>query len=608
MENSINYQKHVNIVKDLNLYTNVGTDQRPIEKEYEEIYAKAKESDITLKTAKSFLDSLSKYELSILRKFDGLVDTIDVDILSNEGAYNLIVHNWEEYDFNNDGVVSVGVGDMLATVPRQMDDEAKKTWVKTLNSMDIEKDFMSIGVIVMSFYTDMIKYHMAESLSQISEVELDAMQKNASYDIRSFISETLSQPYNPKTITVLDILDTIDNVINPSDGGYSSPELIQSTKRLKDALESAYAEVQKEAKQAKISTQKELEIKQDLIDKSNEIQEQPLAVVLQSVVNTSNMTNKEIIAEYRALPGQNGVLLEGMFEAQQASSLAKHEPYFKAQYEYYEKYKDIFTPVYSNYTTEKANSIGRELNAQFPEFGAMKEKAYMGGTQKEKNAFEDMFWDYQAFNKFLREKYDMDMSTGGFMAASKESSKAYNYAIYDGLENGLSLKDATAKASGILASFGGNEAMSFSLLFLSGLPEDIQAVTEIPKEDIDYDKQIDLRDYGFTHNFWSDAYINTYGDDSIGVKSRIMYEIKLYSFLLENEDVIDSKLEELKARAYETENGKDWYDWQNQDGNFNESFKSQFQLKHDNAVYAKEIYDKYSSKIFDNLILDKYDE
>ena len=67
-------------------------------------------------------------------------------------------------------------------------------------------------------------------------------------------------------------------------------------------------------------------------------------------------------------------------------------------------------------------------------------------------------------------------------------------------------------------------------MFFSGLPEDIEAATEVPDEDIDYNKQINLSDYGFEHNFWSDAYLNTYGNDSEGVKSRIMYDLEIYSF------------------------------------------------------------------------------
>ena len=606
MENSILYAKHKNIVKELNIYNDTTREHKRINKDaFDTIYDKAKEFDLKVNTAKEFLTTLSRVEMSTLRKYDSLADDISIDTLTDEGAYNLLMHQYEKYDFDGDGAIMDGAAKTLSLVPQNMDDDAKKSWVKALNTMG--DDWMSITTISMSFNDEYLKRSIAENFSNMSDSQIAKMQESASFDIRTFIDETLSQEYKPKTITILDILGKIDNIINQNDGGYSSPELIKSTKLLKETLKIAYAEVTELSKTEKLLTQKELEIKQEVSDKSNVVQEEPLAVAIQSTIDTKDMTNKEIIAKYRAMPGQGGVAFEGMFEEQNAKSLAKHEDYFMKEYENYKKYKDVFTPIYSNYTTQKANKIGQELNAQFPQFQQMREKAYMGGDERDKEAFQDMFWDYQAFNKYLREKYDMDMSTGGFMAATKESSKAYNYAIYDALESGLSIKEATAKAGSLLSSFGGREAMSFSLLFFSGLPNDIEEASKIPEEEIDYDKQIDLRKYGFEHNFYSDAYLDTYGKDSIGTKSRIMYDIKLYSFLLENEDVIDSKLEELKDRAYETKSGKDWYDWQNEDGKFNENFKSGFQKKYDDAIYAKEIYDKYADKIFDNSKLDKYE-
>ena len=598
MENSTDYINHVNIVKDLSLYNTVRENQKPFEDKFEAIYAQAKEADVKLTDAKDFLAELSRDELRTLQKFEGLADAIDVESLSDEGAYNLLMHDYEKYDFDGDGAVMRGAAKTLAHIPQHMDDEAKKVWVKALNAMG--DDFMAIGSVTMSLNEEYTKRQIAQHLSQLSESEIDKMQESASFDIRAFIDETLSKPYHPKTLDILDILDEVDSKINRTDGGYSSPEFIESMERLKEALLNAIEEV----KAQRISTEQELEIKQEVKESANQSKEEPLAVAIETI-KVEKRTPEEIIEEYRALPGQGGIAYEGMFEEQRAASLAKHEPYFQKEYEHYEKYKDVFTPIYSNYTTEKANKIGRELNAQFPEFGEMREKAYMGGTEQDKEAFQEMFWDYQAYNKYLREKHDLDMSTGGFMAASKESSKAYNFAVYDGLESGLSLEEATAKARTLLSTFNGREAQSFSLMFFSGLPEDIEAATEMRDEEIDYDKQINLSDYGFEHNFWSDAYLDTYGNDSVGVKSRIMYDIKLYTFLLENEAVVDTKLAELKDRAYETENGKKWYDWRNEDGKFNERFKSSFQEKYDNAIYAKEILEKYGDKIFDNSVLDE---
>ena len=600
METSTAYSNHVNIVKDLHLYNTLNKRQRENEKQFEEIYERAKDVDVKLDTAKDFLNDLSRSELRTLQRFEGLADPIDIDVLSDEGAYNLLVHRYEKYDWNDNGTTEIGEARVLMSIPKHMDDEAKKTWVKALNTMG--DDFMAVGVITMSLNDEYNKRRIAEHFSNMSDSEIAKMQESASYDIKSFIEETLSRPYNPKIITFMDILNKIDGIIDASDGGQASAAMIESTQRLKEAI----LQAQEDVKTERMTLEKELLIKQESQEILAKEKDEPLAVAIESIKETR--TPDEIIAEYRAMPGQGGIAYEGMFEERIAASLAKHEPYFKHEYENYEKYKDIFTPIYSNYTTQKANAIGRDLNAQFPEFQAMRDKAYLGGTQEDKDAFEDMFWDYQAYNKYLREKHDMDMSSGGFNAATKESSKAYNYAVYDSLESGLSIGEATKKAQGLLSVFGGREAQAFSLMFFRGLPEDIEKATQIAPEEIDYNKQIDLRKEGFEHNFWTDAYLDTFEDDSFGIKSRIMYDIKLYSFLLENNDLVNRKLDELKERAYETANGKDWYDWKNDDGKFNENFKSGFESKLEIAEYAQTIHDKYADKIFNNSTLDKFDK
>ena len=313
MENFIDYTNHVDIVKNLNLYTTVRENQKPFEIKFEEIYEKAKNADLKLDTAKEFLGSLSRDELRVLQKFDGLADSINVDNVSAEGAYNLLVHDYEEYDFNNDGSVEVGIGKQLATIPQHMDDEAKRTWVKTMNAMG--DDLTSVLTMSFSFHEELFIRRIAESLSQMSDAQLDKMQENATYDIREFINETLSRPYNPKIISVLDILEIVDKKLNPEGGAYTSPELMNSLEHLKEELLRAYEEVKEELKEEKLSTQKELEIKQELIDKTNEEKAQPLAMAIEKSKHESR-TPQEIIAEYRAMPGQGGIAYEGMFEEQ----------------------------------------------------------------------------------------------------------------------------------------------------------------------------------------------------------------------------------------------------------------------------------------------------
>jgi hypothetical protein len=548
MQTSIDYVNHVGIVKELNLYSTLNETQKKYEERFEAVYAKAQEADVTLESAKEFLNSLSRRERIALQKFEGLAELFDVDSLSDEGAYNLLVHRYEKYDWNNDGETQIGEGSVLQTIPQNMDDESKKAWVEAINAMG--EDALAVMSVSLTLNEEFLKHQIAQRLSRMSDSELDEMQEYASFDVREFIQETLLKPYTPQTITFLDIMEKIDGVINPINGAYSSPE-----KTLAEENESALAKAIQETK-----------------------------------------TTEEIIAEYRAKPGQNGIAYEGMYEQTQADFLAKHEEYFEQEYELYDKYKESFTPLYSNYAKEKADAIKRELRAQFPDLQEMRRKAYYGGSQEDKEAWEDTFFDYQAYNKYLKEKYDMEISPNMMMAGlTPQSTKAYNHAVYDALEEGLSVEEATAKARQVLSIFGDNEALTFTLMFFSGYEHDDAEPVE---EEIDYDKQIDLRDVGFEHNFSNDAYVETYGKDSTGVKSRIMYDIKLYSFLLENDELVDKKLEELKARAYETQDGKAWYDFQNESGNFNEAFKASFKERYERALYSKEIYDKYADRIF----------
>jgi len=280
VQNSTDYINHVNIVKDLNLYNTTRENQKPFEDKFEAIYAQAKEADVGLIDAKDFLAELSRDELRTLQKFEGLADSIDVESLTNEGAYNLLVHDYEKYDFDGDGAVMRGAAKTLAHIPQHMDDEAKKVWVKTLNAMG--DDLMAIGSITMSLNEEYIKRSIAQHLSQMSESQIDKMQESASFDIRAFIDETLSKPYNPKTLDIFDILDEVDAKIDRQDGGYSSPEFIESMERLKEALLVAIEEVKEEAKAQKISTEQELEIKEEVKESANQPKEEPLAVAIKT--------------------------------------------------------------------------------------------------------------------------------------------------------------------------------------------------------------------------------------------------------------------------------------------------------------------------------------
>lgn len=396
----------------------------------------------------------------------------------------------------------------------------------------------------------------------------------------SIVDKFLEDVYSKKSITSASAItkDTIQNKVNEyaqvlmesrGDAPKSESDISKMLNDYKKELLTDYKKSLDGATNDNMTLEQQAIIKVLLEENTQEASALEKLLATKEVDKKENVTHKEtrsikeIIAEYRAMPGMNGIAYEGMFEQQIENSLKKHEASFIADYPLYEKYKDVFTPMYSNYTTEKANNIGRALDAQFPDFKAIKDKAYLGGTEKDMEDFENMFFDYQAYNKYLREKYDMDITAMGY---TQEGTKAYNFAVYEQLEKGVDLAKAESMAHSVAQTFGGMEGYAFSIGLFNGLPTDMAAAMEIPEEEIDYTKQIDLRDVGFDHNFWTTDYTKKFGLDELGIKSRILYDVKLYSFLLENNEIVDKKFEEFKNRAYEGESSKEWYDWQNSDG------------------------------------------
>ncbi|MEA1917053.1 MAG: hypothetical protein U9N42_05935, partial [Campylobacterota bacterium] len=102
METSTQYINHVNIMKDLQLHSDFYKVREPFKEGFEEIYEEAKKEDVKVDTAKEFLHTLSQDELSTLQNYSRLVEKIDIDELSDEGAYNLMMHFNEKFDFDKD--------------------------------------------------------------------------------------------------------------------------------------------------------------------------------------------------------------------------------------------------------------------------------------------------------------------------------------------------------------------------------------------------------------------------------------------------------------------------------------------------------------------------
>ena len=145
------YTQHVNIVKELKMSDSFYEVREPYKEGFEEIYNKAKDENVNMSNAKEFLSSLSQEELSTLQHFSGLADDINVGGLSDEGSYNLLLNHYERYDFNNDGLVTSGIGKGIPLpIPQNMSSSDKKALVDTVNEMGMDKAFLGLSVIILS--------------------------------------------------------------------------------------------------------------------------------------------------------------------------------------------------------------------------------------------------------------------------------------------------------------------------------------------------------------------------------------------------------------------------------------------------------------------------
>lgn len=174
MNISTQYQQHIDLMKSIHMSKDFTEARLPVEDSFEAIYNKAKDEDVDLQSAKSFLNSLSQEELNTLQKYSLLADGIEVDNLSNEGAYNLLVHHYEQYDFNNDGFTEVGKGQFHNFLPNDMPYEEKKAFVESYNQLeDGEKLMVAIAMLpnVVHVNTDGSTSQVAQSYSKMGSLQ-----------------------------------------------------------------------------------------------------------------------------------------------------------------------------------------------------------------------------------------------------------------------------------------------------------------------------------------------------------------------------------------------------------------------------------------------------
>jgi len=198
------YTEHVSIVKGLKMEDSFCEVREPYKDGFEAIQNRANENDVDMSNAKEFLNSLTNDELSTLQNYTRLADEVNVDNLSDEGTYNLLLHHYEKYDFNNDGRREDGIVKTQGIIPQSLGNDEKKALVETFNSMDF-KDVMMASILF------------------IQLPNIDGELK-----------------FNNQDINIEDIKAKVMDILNPKNQNNSSQEFRNTLKSFFDIFENNY--------------------------------------------------------------------------------------------------------------------------------------------------------------------------------------------------------------------------------------------------------------------------------------------------------------------------------------------------------------------------------
>lgn len=207
METGTAYQSYLNTMQNYQIPQGRKDHQAPFAESFELIYEKAQKQDINLSNAKDFLNSLSQSELNTLQNYSGLADSIDVSSITAEGAYNLLMHDNEQYDFDGNGTAEVGIGKHILPVPSNMPADVQNAYISAMNSLS-DKDKL-----------------MAMTLT-FDPAHLDSIINN--------------KPYTPTNMDYDYLKTRVENILNPQNGGYTSPEMKESITAFWNAFNAAY--------------------------------------------------------------------------------------------------------------------------------------------------------------------------------------------------------------------------------------------------------------------------------------------------------------------------------------------------------------------------------
>lgn len=90
----------------------------------------------------AFLQSLTPQEQGVVQRAHCLAEPFDASTMSKEGAYNLLLPEGYQVDFNHDGIQEVGAGKTITFPPLDAPEQVKQAWLTATQNMD-EGDMMT---------------------------------------------------------------------------------------------------------------------------------------------------------------------------------------------------------------------------------------------------------------------------------------------------------------------------------------------------------------------------------------------------------------------------------------------------------------------------------
>lgn len=251
MKAPVQYLGHTEIMADY--YGSFGKSSAGtnVQQDFERIYEDA--LAVKYGKAKRYLAGLDPAQMETIRAFHHLAKDIDIAALDEEGAYNLLVHRYEQLDFDGDGLVKNGIGTMIPAFPQDMPNNLKSSIVDALQQLKNEglDDFRDISPVTMMLS---FKFNAHAMLAQLKDKpgpweNIQLSKPNYDYSVLTEMQENLHHPtggaYAPQEyVERFDrFMEILDKIIEAKGGDIKSGEATGETAGRKNASQEEDTEV-----------------------------------------------------------------------------------------------------------------------------------------------------------------------------------------------------------------------------------------------------------------------------------------------------------------------------------------------------------------------------